>query len=733
MLLNKLHSLTSLPAFDNEEDRRVARILSTTVYALVAACPAFMVVSLALREWLPAACLVGLAISLFVVLALLRRRQVAAGSLLTTLAVLAVVTVIVTDGQGIHDVTIVIYPAIITLASLLLRRRLFTILSLLTMASVGWTVFGPMAGWFKPKPYLPGRASDFVIVSLVLGLTALLVYYLADHMRQSLAQARREIADRREAEEQLKDRLAELEAMARVSVALRKARGLNEMLPLVLDEILASLGADAGSLAMVDAAGEGEKAMVARGWFAPAGRAALRAGRDVASQVLVNGQLYRTLEFQSDPHTASMARASIPPGWGGDCVAIRAGQEIVGALCVALPAPRELSESQARLLMTLAEIGGNAIHRVQLHETTERNLQRLAALRTIDQAITANHDPKESLNTLLEQVIVQLGADAAAVLTLSANKLALDYTAGQGFRTPLVTESSPYPGMGYAGRAIQERRQLGFSDLNQTAAPATGRMLLANAEGFRAYHAVPLLAKGEVKGVLEVFHRHPFEPSPDWLNFLDALAGQAAIAMDNSALFDSLEHSNAELTKAYDATIEGWARALDLRERDTGDHARRVAALAVELAELAGVTGEDLVHFRRGALLHDIGKVGIPDPILLKPGPLSEDEWAIMRRHPIYAYELLAPIAYLHPALDIPYCHHEKWDGTGYPNRLQGLAIPLAARLFAVVDVWDALRSDRPYRLAWPEARVLAHLHEQAGTHFDPQVVALFERLISAR
>jgi GAF domain-containing protein len=733
MFIKKLNSLTSLPAFDSAEDRRVARILSTTVYAILAACPAFLAVSLVLGHWLSAASLVGLAASLVVVLAMLRRRQVAAASLLTTLALLAVVTIVVTGGQGIHDVSIVVYPAIITLASLLLRRRPFIVLSLLTIASIGWAVFGPMAGRFIPMPFLPGQASDFVVVSLVLGLTALLVYYLADQMRQGLAQARREIADRKAAEEQLKDRLAELEAMARFSVALRSARCLNEMLPLVLDEILASLGADSGSLALVDAAGDGEQPMAARGWFARAGRPALRAGRDVASQVLATGQRYRTLEFQSDPHTAGAARSSIPPNWGGDCVAIRAGEEIVGALCVALPAPRELSESQARLLVSLAEIGGNAIHRIQLNEATERNMQRLAALRTIDQAITASRDPRESLSTLLEQVIVQLGADAAAVLTLSANKLALEFTAGQGFRTPLVAESSPYPGVGYAGRAIQERRQLGFSDLNQTSAPATGRMLLANAEGFRAYHAVPLLAKGEVKGVLEVFHRRPFEPSPDWLNFLDALAGQAAIAMDNSALFDSLEHSNAQLTKAYDATIEGWARALDLRERDTGDHARRVAALAVELAEQAGVTGEDLLHFRRGALLHDIGKVGIPDPILLKPGPLSEDEWAVMRQHPIYAYELLAPIAYLHPALDIPYCHHEKWDGTGYPNGLRGPAIPLAARLFAVVDVWDALRSDRPYRPAWPEARVLAHLHEQAGSHFDPQVVELFARLIHKR
>ena len=143
-----------------------------------------------------------------------------------------------------------------------------------------------------------------------------------------------------------------------------------------------------------------------------------------------------------------------------------------------------------------------------------------------------------------------------------------------------------------------------------------------------------------------------------------------------------------------------------------------------------GLENEALVHVRRGALLHDIGKMGVPDSILLKPGPLTDDEWIIMRMHPVYAHDLLAPIAYLLPALDIPYCHHEKWDGTGYPRGLQGEKIPLAARLFAVVDVWDALRSDRPYRLAWPEEKVREHIRSLSGTHFDPKVVEAFINLV---
>lgn len=187
-----------------------------------------------------------------------------------------------------------------------------------------------------------------------------------------------------------------------------------------------------------------------------------------------------------------------------------------------------------------------------------------------------------------------------------------------------------------------------------------------------------------------------------------------------------LQRFNVELTQAYDATIEGWSLALDLRDHETEGHCRRVTDLTVQLAEQMGVPEDDLIHIRRGALLHDIGKIGVPDYILHKPGPLTDEEREILKRHPLYAYQMLAPISYLRPALDIPYYHHEKWDGSGYPSGLKGDKIPLAARIFAVVDVYDALRSDRPYRNGWPEEQVREYLRQQAGLHFDPEIVAIF-------
>jgi putative nucleotidyltransferase with HDIG domain len=210
------------------------------------------------------------------------------------------------------------------------------------------------------------------------------------------------------------------------------------------------------------------------------------------------------------------------------------------------------------------------------------------------------------------------------------------------------------------------------------------------------------------------------------LDFLETLGGQAAIAIENAQLFDHLQRSNLDLALAYDATIEGWSHALDLRDKETEGHTQRVTEQTVRLARALGIPDAELVHVRRGALLHDIGKMGVPDGILLKPGPLTEEEWVTMRRHPQLAYDLLAPITYLRPALDIPLCHHERWDGTGYPRGLAGEQIPLAARLFAVVDVWDALRSDRPYRERWTEEKTLEHIRSSVGTHFDPKVVELF-------
>ena len=239
---------------------------------------------------------------------------------------------------------------------------------------------------------------------------------------------------------------------------------------------------------------------------------------------------------------------------------------------------------------------------------------------------------------------------------------------------------------------------------------------------------VPLITKGETIGSILIGSAHVL--SDNDIRLLRAIGDLAASAIHRSDLHDETIRQARELKIAYDATLEGWAHALELRDKETQGHSLRIANMTLRLAKRLGYRDTDLENVRRGALLHDIGKMGVPDTILLKPGSLTEEEWKIMQKHPIYAYEMLSELPYFKQALDIPYCHHEWWDGTGYPRGLKDNEIPLVARIFAIVDAWDALISDRPYRKAWVKKEALSHIIDQSGTHFDPEVVNAFVQML---
>ena len=379
-------------------------------------------------------------------------------------------------------------------------------------------------------------------------------------------------------------------------------------------------------------------------------------------------------------------------------------------------------------LTAYAHQAAAALQNARLFDAAERRTRELEALNDIDRAVRGSLDLRVILHVLLDKATQQLNADAVAVLLLDPDTQMLTWAASRGFRSDAVRHLRLRLGDGYAGQVALTGRPVSVEYLNGAAETHLGTHV--QGEGFVSYHAMPLIAKGVVKGVLAVLHRSALRPTPEWRAFFEALAGQAATAIDNVTLFDDLRKANSSLRMSYDQTIEGWSRALDLRDRETEGHSQRVTHLTLALARAMGVSESDLVHFRRGALLHDIGKMGVPDAILLKSGPLTDRERELMRRHPVYARDLLSAIGYLHPALDIPYSHHEKWDGTGYPQGLSGHQIPLAARVFAVADVWDALRSDRPYRPAWSIEKARAYIREQAGGHFDPQIVAKFLELL---
>ncbi len=260
----------------------------------------------------------------------------------------------------------------------------------------------------------------------------------------------------------------------------------------------------------------------------------------------------------------------------------------------------------------------------------------------------------------------------------------------------------------------------------------------------RGWIGIPLIAYNRVIGHIGLDSRTVGGFGEHHGELAQTLANQAAMAienarlyeseqrrrMENARLLDDLQLSNLELSLAYDITLEGWGRALEMRDKETHGHTRRVTELTLRLARKMGIPESEITAIRRGVLLHDIGKMGVSDAILRKPGPLSPEEWIEMRKHPQYAYDLLYPIAYLRSSIDIPYCHHEKWDGSGYPRGIEGEEIPLVARIFSVVDVWDAVLHDRPYLNAWSEEQAVAYIQMESGAFFDPKVVEAFLEII---
>ena len=403
--------------------------------------------------------------------------------------------------------------------------------------------------------------------------------------------------------------------------------------------------------------------------------------------------------------------------------------EMIGAISVQCFNADVYSESHQRLLESMAAQLAVALANVRLIEQTQNQVERLAALHDIDTAINSSLDIRVIMNILLDQVIQRLQVDAAVVLLLDQRSRQLEFTAGRGFKAHDIEKYSIGVGESLSSQKALELHLVQALD-ESDADEKPGYAKIMQKEGFESFYSVPLIAKGQIKGVLDVFHRAPLNPDQEWFNFLETLAGQAAIAIDNTTLLEDLNNTNIDLTQAYDTTLEGWSRALDMRDHETEGHTRRVAEITAKIAREMGIPEKELVHIRRGAFLHDIGKMGIPDKILLKPGPLDENEWEIMRSHAKLAYDLLYPIEYLRLALEVPLHHHEKFDGTGYPDGLKGNEIPLPARIFAVVDVWDALTSDRPYRKAWTTKKSLDYIKNQSGKHFDPEVVKVFLDLI---
>ena len=374
----------------------------------------------------------------------------------------------------------------------------------------------------------------------------------------------------------------------------------------------------------------------------------------------------------------------------------------------------------ARFIGTAQDITERKLAEIQIRQ----QIERLTALRKIDQAISSSFDLNVTLDILLSQVISQLQVDAADVLLLSPDEQTLTYAAGEGFRTNAIESARLRMADSQAAR---ERRSIHVENLENE---PDDRLLtpLGSQRKFCLLLWRAPTCEGEVKGVLEVFHRARLEPDPEWLGFLEALAGQAAIAIDNATLFDDLQRCNLELGLAYDATIEGWSHALDLRDKETEGHTQRVTEMTLSWHGHWDCRRAIGAHAPRRAAAR-YWQDGRARPYPAQAGSADRRRMG----HHAAASRLRLRDAGAHrlpaPALDIPYCHHEQWDGTGYPRGLKGEEIPLAARLFAVVDVWDALRSDRPYRAAWPIDKALDHIRSLSAHILTRRQLKVFSTL----
>ena len=522
-------------------------------------------------------------------------------------------------------------------------------------------------------------------------------------------------------------RAREFASLYETSSALSAENELNDMLQVIVEHAKKLLGSSSSSMYLYLSETDELELTVDTTPYIPLGTR-LKLNEGAAGRVAKTHQPlriddYSTWEGRSPVYDGTSIHAvlEVPMLYGGELIGVLTADEVGDS-------ERKFTEADEHLLSLFASQAAGTIHSTRLREQTARHLDQLQALHIIDRAISSSFDLHPILNTLISQTIAQLGVDAADVLLFHPHLQTLEYIAGQGFHTRAIEKTHLRLGECFSGRAAFERRIIHVPDLPETG-PNFTRASLLEGEGFLEFYAVPLIAKGEVKGVLEVFHRTSLPLNSEWLDFLETLAGQAAIAIDQTQLLDDLQRANLELIIAYDATIEGWSHAMDLRDKETEGHTLRVTEMTLALAKTLGINEKEMLHIKRGALLHDIGKMGIPDNILLKEGKLTDEEWGIMRQHPTFSYEMLQPIKYLRQSLDIPYCHHEKWDGTGYPRGLKGEQIPLVARIFAIVDVWDAVTIDRPYRKAWTRQKALKYIREQSGKHFEPRLVKAFLKL----
>ena len=426
--------------------------------------------------------------------------------------------------------------------------------------------------------------------------------------------------------------------------------------------------------------------------------------------------------FHNPPH-------HVIQSWLGVPLIVR--DRVIGMFAVDHNQPDFFTDADVHLINAFASQAAIAIENARLFESTRRRLSEIETVHTISTALRSAQTLNEALPIILNQLMILLNAGGASLEIVDSTNGEIVTELACGSWAPVTGLRTP-GSAGISGRVIDTGQPFVSNDVI-----ALGKAVRPDLfGGLNAVACLPVIAQNQIIGALWVGRQTPIlEDEVSLIASIGEMVGNAIHRMrlheQTEGLLNDLEVANRNLSKAYDSTLEGWAKALELRDKETEGHSRRVVDLTLNLAQKLGISEPELTYLRRGILLHDIGKMGVSDQLLRKTTSLTDDEWIEMRKHPKFAYDLLSPIIYLRPSLDIPYCHHERWDGTGYPRNLKEKQIPLGARIFAIVDVYDALISVRPYRAAWPRGKVLSYLREQSGKHFDPQVVDAFFELLT--
>jgi PAS domain S-box-containing protein len=384
----------------------------------------------------------------------------------------------------------------------------------------------------------------------------------------------------------------------------------------------------------------------------------------------------------------------------------------------------QFNEAELETMIAISDMLIPAIERANLLKKVESQLKHLESLHAIDQAITSNFDLQVVNKIILDQVCKELNGDAADILILNKATNILENLGTTGFMDPMIRNIRVPLTTSVAGKVLLENKRISIYNLEEN--PLWFVRKNMQVENFKSFFAYPMVIKGETIGVMEVYMRKVFYPDRDWDVFLEALATQAAVAYDSFKKYSELQRMQQNTSASFRSTLETWSKSLEMHDLESEGHIRRVTNDTIRLARALGMDEGKLPDIERGALLHDIGKIGIMDEILLKKGDLTDEDWKEIKRHPQIARDLLSNVKLLEDAMDIPYSHHENWDGSGYPQGLKGEEIPLPARIFAVVDTFDAMTSPRPYRNAWTKTEAIHYLIEQKGKKFDPQVVDLF-------